>query len=178
MTEGQPLPHPDDVTSTPETGNSENIGNLITSLVEQQKTSYGEDRDEQAKYNAIETRVYSLLIDLRSEVSDTWYPVVANVFTAYGSLVYEKLPVTKQAIFLWDARRHQNDRGGDLVLTEEEGGILKNIAHAVGIEYDPGAAETPEKRTFTLTDIEKRAPDYSEVPPPYSRFLDPPPLDL
>lgn len=174
MAEQQPFPQPDPLTPTQETGHPEDIAQFITSLVEQQTTSQSED--EEARYDSRETRVYNLLIDLRMEAPEIWIDTVANVFTAYGSLIYKRLPLSKQALFLWDARNHQNRRGADLVLTEEEGGILKNIAHAVGIEYDPGAAETPEKRTFPLADIEAKAPDRSAIPKEYARFLDPPPL--
>ena len=65
-------------------------------------------------------------------------------------------------MFSEDTRNEQEARGVDLVLTVEEGDILKKLAHAVGMEYDPGEAENPEKRTFPLADIEKRTPDRSK----------------
>lgn len=171
MAEGQPQPAPEDVQSTPETGSSEDVGTFITSLVEQQTHSH--DEDEEAKYNSPETRVYGLLMDLRSTVADEWHPTVAHVFLGYGSLVYDKLPATKQAIFLSDARRYQMHReGADLELTQQEGEILKNITHAIGIEYDPGEAGNPEKRTFRLADIEAKAPDRAKVRHPFDKFLD------
>lgn len=111
-------------------------------------------------------------MDLRSSSPELWHDTIANVFTAYGSLIYGELPLSKQALFLWDARIHQEERGTDLVLTEEEGGILQNIAHAVGVEYDPGAAENAEQKTFKLADIEAKAPDRSQIPSQYLRLLD------
>lgn len=171
MPEGYPQPAPPDVISPQETGRSEGLGNLITSLVEQQTTSYENgDDDEEARYDSKETRVYNLLIDLRSSSPELWHDTIANVFTAYGSLIYDKLPISKQALFLWDSRNEQEERGADLVLTQEEGGILQNIAQSVGVEYDPGTAENAEQKTFKLADIEKKKPDRAKVPPEYLRW--------
>ncbi len=172
MPEGQPKPAPQDVISPPETGSTEDLGNIITSLVEQQAIShYKDSNEEKARYNSIETNVYNLLIDLRVASPDIWHDTVANVFTAYGSLIYDDLPLTKKALFLYDARNEQAARGTDLVLTAEEGGILQNIARAVGVEYDPGAAENTEQKTFRLADVEAKAPDPSELPTQFRRYF-------
>lgn len=172
MSEGQPIPQlaPEPVTLAQETGNSENAVGFITSLIEQQITSGSEE--DKARYTSQEVQVYNMLMDLRAFGPRIWQDTAANVFTGYGSLIYDKLPMNKQAIFLHAAREEQEARGADLELTEEEGEILKNITHTIGMEYDPGAAENPEKRTFRLADIEKKAPDHSQVAPSFRRFLD------
>jgi hypothetical protein len=103
MPEGQPIPQPDSVTSTPETGTPEGLGNLITSLVEQQTISQYENEED--KYDSKETRVYNLLIDLRVTSPDVWHDTVANVFTAYSSLIYDKLPLTNTTTVVSLARK-------------------------------------------------------------------------
>ena len=47
---------------------------------------------------------------------------------------------------------------GQLVLTHEEGEILRDAAAAINVSYDPGTPEEVEKRTFKFIDIESKPP--------------------
>ena len=171
MSEGQPQPVPQEIISPPEAGSTEGLGNLISSLVEQQAVSRYENEED--KYDSRETRVSNLLMDLGVTVSEVWHPIVRDVSLGYNALVYDKLPAIKQARFLTEARRYQQERGGtDLVLTEEEGKILKDITQKLDIAYDPGTATSPEKRTFSLAALESKAPEASAIPREYrSRYF-------
>lgn len=177
MTEGPPQPiRPDPIAS--EAGNTERAVSFITQLIQQQS--------QDTRYNPKEMQMYNMLQDLVAETTQEGYPdfverdprytiaglndMVEHVLLGYGSLIFDTLPPHKQARFLYQARREQEVRGGELELTEVEGNILKSIAAAVDREYDPGSRE---QRTFLLADIEKQAPDPATVGFPENHYLDP-----
>jgi hypothetical protein len=77
---------------------------------------------------------------------------------------------SKQAIFL-DAVNTEIDHANEelrnageeenpdtLQLTQQEADILRDIAGAVNIAYDPGNEITPEKRTFRPSDVFNKPP--------------------
>ncbi len=65
---------------------------------------------------------------------------------------------SKQVAFQKRLQRWQGEYKGQLVLTHEEGLMLRDAAAVVNIPYDPGEPEdTPEnvkKRTFVFADFE------------------------
>jgi hypothetical protein len=109
-----------------------------------------------------------MLLDLwdaaHTQVPEETKETLYKVSLGFGFLAYDKLPETKQMLFL---SRLQTERKHDaldhLQLTQEQATILRDIASAVDISYDPGDETTPENRIFPYVTVESRPPQLPDM---------------
>ena len=114
---------------------------------------------------------YDMWVSLLSETAGDLPPQATtslrNVGLGLGFLFYDQwgdmgyIGRAKQVAFQKRLERLDEAYQGQLVLTYEEGLMLRDAAAAVNVAYDPGEpAETPEnmqKRTFIFTDLDQKA---------------------
>lgn len=163
--EGRPLP--EEVTGTDSTSRAEAQNpDPFTSLIEKFPLQ------EQQKLNLPEvSRVYDMLVDLGSETAGDIPPelhdTIRNVSLGFGFLAFDQLPDGKKAAFIQRLRRDRRYYNRDtLVLTPEQAAIVKRVAGAVNIPYDPGQPEEETKRIFPYADFENRMSDGYELHDP------------
>jgi hypothetical protein len=127
---------------------------------------------EQQKLNLPEVRkVYHMLVDMGSETAGDIPPelheIIRNVSIGFGFVAFDKLPDGEKAAFIQRLRRDSRFYNRDkLVLTQEQAAIVKRVASAVNIAYDPGQPEEETKRIFPYADFENRVPDGYELHDP------------
>jgi hypothetical protein len=163
--EGRPLP--EEVTRGDDTSHPEVQGtDQFTSLIEKFPLQ------KQGKLNLPEvSKVYTMLVDLGSETAGDIPPelhdTIRSVSLGFGFLAFDQLPDGRKAAFIQRLRRDSRLYNRDkLVLTPEQAAIVKRVASAVNIEYDPGQPEEETKRIFPYADFENRVPDGYELHDP------------
>ncbi len=139
---------------------------FVTDLVQRQRLNVGDIN-----------QYYDMWVGLQSE-SAGYVPhhltkTMRNISLGLGFLFNHqweemgKTGRTKRATFQKRLQRWQEEYKGQLVLTHEEGLMLKDAAAVVNVVYDPGGAEnTPEnrkKRTFVFTELSGKPPATTTV---------------
>ncbi len=114
------------------------------------------------------TGVYTMLLDLWMEahmqVPEETKETLYKVSLGFGFLAYDKLPQTKQILFLGRLQTERNNDNLDhLELSSEQATILRDIAGAVNIPYEPGDETTPENRIFSYATVESRPPQLADI---------------
>ncbi len=151
-----------------ETGQPGSAVDVVRGLIQQQELNLGDIGN-----------YYDEWINLQSEsagyIPQSVTTSIRNVSIGLGFLFYNQWGEmghtgrSKQGAFQKRLQRWYEEYQGELVLTHEEGIMLRDAAAAVNVAYDPGEPEdTPEniqKRTFNFADLEQRAL-YGDMPEP------------
>jgi hypothetical protein len=163
--EGRPLP--DEVTGAGSTSRAEAQGSdPFTPLIEELHIQ------EQKKLNLPEvSKVYDMLVNLGSEtvglIPPELHDTIRSVSIGFGFLAFDKMPDRKKVAFIQRLRRDSRHYNRDkLALTQEQAAIVKRVASAVNIEYDPGQPEEETKRIFQYAEFVNRVPDGYELHDP------------
>lgn len=156
--EGRPLP--EEVTETASLPRAEAQGSdPFTSLIAELHVQ------EHKRLTLPEiSKVYDMLVNLGSETAIDFPPqlhdTIRSVSIGFGFLAFDQLPDGKKAAFIHRLRRDGKVYNRDhLTLTPEQAEILKRVASAVNIAYDPGQPDEEAKRVFPYVDFEKQVPD-------------------
>lgn len=156
--EGRPLP--DVITGAASTHRTEAQGsNPFRALIER---LHVQERKKLSLPDA--GRVYLMLVDLLSEtagdIPQELQDTIRNVGLGFGFLAFDQLPDERKAAFIQRLRRDGKVYKRDhLTLTPDQAEILKRVASAVNIAYDPGQPDEETKRVFPYADFEKQVPD-------------------
>jgi hypothetical protein len=163
--EGRSLP--EEATGAASTSRAEAQGsNPFTALIEELHVQ------QHKKLNLPEvSKVYDMLVDLGSETAGDIPPelhdTIRSVSIGFGFLAFDQLPDGKKAAFIHRLRRDRTYYDRDwLMLIPEQAEIVKRMASAVNIAYDPGQPEDETKRIFQYADFENRVPDGYEIHDP------------
>jgi hypothetical protein len=139
---------------------------FVTDLIQRQQLTVGDIN-----------QYYDMWVGLQSESAD-YVPqhltkTMRNISLGLGFLFNNQWAEmgntgrSKQVAFQKRLQRWNKEYKGQLVLTHEEGLLLRDAAAAVNVAYDPGGAEdTPDdvkKRTFVFADLSGRSPSTANV---------------
>ena len=133
---------------------------IVTDLIQKQQLAVGDTRSYYDKWVVLASEIYR---QVPAEVHET----IKKVGLGLGFLLYNQWGEMglegrgKQVAFQKQLQRERKYFGmNQLVLTHEQGQMLRDIASVVNVTYDPGEPEaTPEnmkKRTFVFADLEDK----------------------
>jgi hypothetical protein len=139
---------------------------VVTDLVQRQRLNIGDIRE-----------YYDSWVSLQSEsagyIPQPMERTIRNVSLGLGFLFYNRWSETDrpgrrmQVAFQKRLRRWHEEYKGQLVLTHEEGLMLRDAAAVVNIPYDPGEPEDTQenvkKRTFVFANLGDRSPSTTTV---------------
>ncbi len=145
-------------TSRSGSGEAGSARQFVTDLDQRRRINVG---DIKSYYDIWVNAIGETAGDVPREVTQTLKNVSLGLgflfYNRWGEMGYEGR--SKQVAFQKRLQRWHEEYKGQLVLTYEQGQMLRDAAAAVNVAYDPGGVEdTPEnrkKRTFVFADLER-----------------------
>ena len=162
----------------PQAGNDQtgSVPNPFDALIEQQRLNLGTIDEYSDMWQGLTTlTIHSpIAAEIRIPVTPELHEMIGHISNGLDFVLFEKVSAEKRGDILREQRELaeiQREEGmSELILTYEEGLILRKAAAAVNIEYDPGTSEEIEKRTFKIADLEAKAQGLDVVMPYWTNF--------